>query len=147
MPWTFWFLSEWPWNKCVRCKNSAYAPQHTTSICNRRFRNNCEIVEELNSSSKNHVRVKFFFLKSSNNVFPLNFKKFLTHMGMVLGISAKYTSTISQLFRKRLLRGCKVILQSFCGASNRTCFAYVKDKIVCISPRITHTDKVIGPVV
>ncbi len=27
--------------------------------------------------------------------------KFLTHMGMVLGISAKYT--ISQLFRKRLI--------------------------------------------
>ncbi len=42
--------------------------QHQCSH-NRRFRNNCEIVEEPNSSSKNRIRVKFFSLLTQLLVF------------------------------------------------------------------------------
>ncbi len=41
----------------------------TLSVDIRRFRNNCEIVEEPNSSAKNRVRVKFFSLITWSLVF------------------------------------------------------------------------------
>ena len=53
-------------------------------------------------------------------MFPLNFMKCLIHMGMVLGISAKYT--ISQLFRKCLLGSPYHTIT--CSVLNSSCFAW-----------------------
>ncbi len=86
------------------------------ALANRRFRNNCEIVEEPNSSSKNRVRVKFFSLITWSLVF---WEGFLTHMGMVLGISEKYT--ISQLFRKPLIFFKIKLLSNWPSMHKKTC--------------------------